>query len=144
MCGPACRRNCATCGLRPEPECSKRPGKMPKYANPDEYIADHDAPIAALLTELRAFIHAELPGASEKIRYGVPVFLNEHDVPVLYLFGAADHVNFGFLRFDALSDPEAVLIGSGKPSKHIEIRPGNPIDHALLRGFIAQCADLAA
>ncbi|MDX8354952.1 DUF1801 domain-containing protein [Cognatiyoonia sp. IB215182] len=117
---------------------------MPKYENHDEYIADHDAPIAALLTELRTFIHAELRGASEKMRYGVPVFLNRHNVPVLYLFGSSDHVNFGFLRFDALSDPDAVLIGSGKPSKHIEIRPGNPIDHTLLRGFIAQCADLAA
>ena len=148
MCVPACRRNCAICGPRPEgarePLVSKGLGKMPKYAKPDEYIADHNAPIAALLTELRAFIHAELPGASEKMRYGVPVFLNEHDVPVLYLFGASDHVNFGFLRFDALSDPDAVLVGSGKPSKHIEIRPGDPIDHTLLRSFIAQCSDLAA
>ena len=94
------------------------------------------------MSQLRRFIHAELPTATEGMQYGVPVFRNKHGVPVIYLLGTNDHVNFGFLRYDALSDTEGVLQGSGKPSKHVEIRPDQQIDTELLGRFIAQCANL--
>ncbi len=117
---------------------------MAKYKDTDAYIAHHSGPIGSLLQELRAFIHEELPGVTEAMGYGVPVFLNAHGVAVLYLLGTKDHVNFGFLRYDVLSDPEGVLIGSGKPSKHVEIEPGQEIDKNMLRRFVAQCAHVKA
>lgn len=113
---------------------------MPKYKDTDAYIAHQSGTIGTLLAQLRAFIHDELPDVTEAMGYGVPTFLNAHGVPVLYLLGTKDHVNFGFLRYDVLADTEGVLIGSGKPSKHVEISPGQQIDKAMLRRFIAQCA----
>ena len=117
---------------------------MPKYQNTDQYIADQAGPVADLLHTLRDFIQKELPGVTEGMQYGVPVFRNAHGVPVLYLFGSEDHVNFGFLRYDVLSDVDGVLKGSGKPSKHIEIHPRQVINTKLLRRFIAQCAHVSA
>ncbi|MDJ0823539.1 MAG: DUF1801 domain-containing protein [Paracoccaceae bacterium] len=108
----------------------------------DAYIAARSAEVAALMTKLRAFVHTSMPGAVEEMQYGVPAFLNAQGVPVVYLFGSKKHVNFGFLRSADLADPDRVLKGSGKPSKHIKLLPGAPIDEALLAGFMAQCADI--
>ena len=113
-----------------------------KYKSVDDYLSTRSAEGRPLLEELRSFIHANLPGASEDLDYGVPVFLNAHGVPVLYLFGSKAHVNFGFLRSAELSDPDGVLKGSGKPSKHVRIAPGAPIDKDRLLGFIAQCSKI--
>ena len=73
------------------------------------------------------------------MRYGAPYFLNAHGVPVIYLFGSKKHVNFGFLRSSDLADPKGVLKGSGTPSKHIKVLPGEPYDKALLTEFMRQC-----
>ncbi len=105
----------------------------------DDYIDGCSVEVAPLMEELRAFIHNTLPGASEELQYGVPVFLNANGVPVVYLFGAKKHVNFGFLRSGDLSDPDGVLKGSGKPSKHVRVLPGKPVDKAILAAFVEQC-----
>lgn len=108
----------------------------------DDYIGKCKPAVLPLLEELRAFIHTTLPGSTEDMQYGVPVFLNTHGVPVLYLFGSKKHVNFGFLRSAELSDPDGILEGSGKPSKHIRIVSGQPVDWASLTGFVTQCESI--
>jgi len=91
------------------------------------------------LKELRAFIHAAMPGATEGMQYGAPFFMNAHGTPVIYLFGSKRHMNFGFLRSSELTDPQGVLRGSGKPSKHIKVFPDKPFDKELLLDLINQC-----
>ena len=112
---------------------------MPKHENIDQYIRDCAAPVVPLLEDLRAFVNSTLHGATERMQYGAPVFFNAENAPVIYLFGSHDHVNFGFLKSAELSDPQGVLRGSGKPSKHVKIIPGRPIDKSTLRNFIKQC-----
>jgi len=116
--------------------------KVPRIDNIDQYIDTCTEAVIPLLRELRTFIVEALPGASEGMRYGAPVFFNAHGVPVIYLFGSKGHVNFGFLKSAELSDPDNILRGSGKPSKHLKIFPGKPIDRALLRTFVRQCKKL--
>lgn len=110
----------------------------------DAYIGKCSAEVAALLQEMRRFIHDTLPGATEGMQYGAPVFYNASGVAVIYLFGSKAHVNFGFLKSAQLADPVGVLKGSGTPSKHIRIYPDKPVDEELLRGFVKQCAGLKA
>ena len=105
----------------------------------DDYIGSRSADVGPLLEDLRAFVHATLPGATEDMQYGVPVFLNAHGVPVIYLFGSKKHVNFGFLRSQELTDSNGILSGSGKPSKHVRVIPGQPVDKATLAEFVRQC-----
>ena len=117
---------------------------MTRYETTDQYFEDQSGRIAELLARLRAFIHEQLPEATEAMQYGVPVFRNRYGVPILYLFGSSAHVNFGFLRYDVLSDTQGVLKGSGKPSKHMEISPDQVIDTKTLGHFIAQCAQVSS
>ena len=108
----------------------------------DDYISACNSSVVPLLEQLRSFIHTALPGASEGMQYGVPVFLNAHGVPVLYLFGSKKHVNFGFLRSAEVADTGGMLRGSGKPSKHIRVVPRNPVDWTSLNGLVAQCQNI--
>ena len=117
---------------------------MPKHKRIDDYIDGCTETVAPLMETLREFVHQTLPGASEGMQYGVPVFRNANKVPVIYLFGSRDHVNFGFLKSAELSDPHGVLEGSGKPSKHVRIFPGAPIDEPTLRAFVKQCETMSA
>ena len=111
-----------------------------KHETVDDYINGCSAEVAPLMDDLRRFIHATLPGTTEDLQYGVPVFLNARGVPVVYLFGSKKHVNFGFLRSAELSDPDGILKGSGTPSKHIRVIPGNPPDKDILASFVEQCS----
>lgn len=113
-----------------------------KYQSVDDYIDGCSDAVTPPMRELRAFIHEQLPNATEVLQYGVPAFLNSHGVPVVYLFGSKKHVNFGFLKNASLSDPDGVLQGAGKPSKHVKFKPGQPVDLGVLTGFVAQCRDV--
>lgn len=115
-----------------------------KSTTVDAYFEACSPEIRPLMAELRRFVHATLPGATEAMDYGVPVFRNAHGVPVLYLYGAKAHVNFGFLRSAELEDPDRVLKGSGKPSKHVRLVPGAPVDTDRLAGFVTQCIGIDA
>lgn len=108
----------------------------------DAYVKNCPPAVIPLLEKLRAFALHSLPGASEGMQYGAPIILNAHGAPVIYLYGAKRHVNFGFLRSAEMSDPDGVLQGSGKPSKHIKLYPDRPIDEALLLRLVTQCGDL--
>ncbi len=116
----------------------------PKHEGIDAYVAKRPEPVAALLQEMRAFIHQVMPGTTESMQYGAPVFSNAQGVPVIYLYGAKSHVNFGFLKSAELEDPDGILKGSGTPSKHIKLAVGAPVDTAMLAGFIEQCARISA
>lgn len=112
---------------------------MQQHEGVDAYIRGCSEVVAPLLESLRAFIHETLPGATEGMQYGAPVFFNADGAPVIYLFGSKTHVNFGFLRSSELTDSGGVLKGSGKPSKHIEVFPNKPFDKEALLGLINQC-----
>ena len=113
-----------------------------KHDTIDDYISGCSPGVVPLLEELRVFVHATLPGATEDMQYGAPVFLNAHGIPVIYLFGSKKHVNFGFLNTAELSDPDGILKGSGKPSKHIRVVLGKPINKAKLAEFVRQCESM--
>lgn len=110
-----------------------------KYETIDDYICSRTDAVVPTLGELRDFVHDTLPGATEGMQYGAPVFINAYGVPVIYLFGSKAHVNFGFLKGAELNDPDGVLKGSGKPSKHVRVLPDKTFDRALLADFIKQC-----
>ena len=50
-----------------------------KHKNIDAYIADCSEAVVPLLKDLRAFIHASIPGVTEDMRYGARYFMNAHE-----------------------------------------------------------------
>ena len=112
---------------------------MTKIDDIGDYISKHPGPIGLFLEEMKIFVNTTLSGAKEGMRYGAPVFFNQKGLAVIYLFGARDHANFGFLKSPALQVPEGFLEGSGKPSKHVKIYPEKPIHRKTLRALMRQC-----
>lgn len=113
-----------------------------KYQSVDGYIEGCSDSVVPLMRKLHAFIHEQLPNATEELQYGVPAFLISHGAPVVYLYGSKKHANFGFLRSAKLTDPDGVLQGSGNPSKHIKLKPDQSVDFGVLTEFVAQCRDI--
>jgi hypothetical protein len=67
------------------------------------------------------------------------------DVPFadVHIFKA--HVNVGFFRGAALTDPAKLLQGAGKRMRHVQVRPGVPTpDEALADLIAAACQDIRA
>ena len=58
---------------------------MPKYATVDDYVAAQPVAVQHLLGTVRRIVAEEVPGATESIRYDMPVF----DVDGTYLVHVA-------------------------------------------------------
>jgi hypothetical protein len=90
----------------------------------DEYIEKQPSPQKEVCRELRALIFRTFPGTDEKMKWGVPVFVNG----LFYIVALKDHVNLGF-SIEGLSKGEIALFdGGGKTTKHIEIKDIDGID----------------
>lgn len=83
-----------------------------------------------------------VPNASLVMKWDAPVFVLES--PFAYLGCFSKTVNLGFLRGAHLDDPEAVLRGTGKDGRHVQVRSAEDIDPAVLRPLLLQAASLAA
>lgn len=46
------------------------------------------------------------------------------------------HLNVGFFRGAALSDPEGLLVGSGKWMRHVKVGPGRDVDSEALARLV--------
>ena len=67
------------------------------------------------------------------------------DAPFAYVNAFKAHVNVGFFRGAALSDPDGLLEGNGKFMRHVKLRPGGEVDApALLKLVNAAYADMKA
>ena len=60
-----------------------------------------------------------------------------------YVNAFTEHVNVGFFRGADLSDPDALLEGTGRFMRHVKIRPGRHVDREALLSLIqAAYADM--
>ncbi|MBD3648949.1 MAG: DUF1801 domain-containing protein [Pseudomonadales bacterium] len=71
----------------------------------------------------------------EMIHDGCPVACVE-DVPFCYVNVFSNHVNVGFFRGAALSDPSGLLQGTGKRMRHVKVSPVIAYDQNALRKLI--------
>ncbi len=58
------------------------------------------------------------------------------DAAFAYVNAFKAHVNVGFFRGTELSDPNALLEGTGKFMRHVKIRPGGEVDATALKELI--------
>lgn len=80
---------------------------MPDRKKVDAYIANA-APFAQpILRHVRAAIRAGCPSIEERIKWGVPAFVNKGIVAGMAAFKA--HATFGFWRWKDLADPKGLF-----------------------------------
>ena len=83
----------------------------------DEYIEKQQFPQKEICQKLTQVIFKTFPNIKEEMKWGVPTY----DDGKFYVVALKDHVNLGF-SLKGLSKKEiALLKGSGKTMKHIEI-----------------------
>ncbi len=58
------------------------------------------------------------------------------DAAFAYVCAFTSHVNVGFFQGAGLSDPEGLLVGTGKYMRHVTLRPGVEVDAAALSALI--------
>ena len=103
-----------------------------------DYIQSAAAGQINLLEELRQLIHEAVPGTSEAIKWGFPVFAKNKDFT--YLRFSKNHITLGFYNIDRIEDPDNKLEGSGKTLRHIKIRRKEDIDSALIKQWLKSIA----
>lgn len=92
-----------------------------------------------LLEELRQLIHEVVPGTSEAIKWGFPVFAKSKDFA--YLRFSKKHITLGFYNIDKIDDPEKKLEGTGNTLRHIKIKKREDIDVVLISKWLKSISE---
>jgi hypothetical protein len=108
----------------------------------ETYVAARSKRVRATLEELRTLVKSTLPGVTEGMKWGAPVYSRPDGCPLVYLYGGKDHANLGFLRGAELDDPDELLEGTGVSGRHIKVYPSDEIPTKPIRALLRQSAKL--
>ena len=98
----------------------------------EKYIKKQKSPQKEICIYIRNLIHKTVPGVSEEMKWGVPVFA----AGKFYIGSFKDSVNLGF-SINGLDEKEiSSFQGSGKTIRHIKISSLKDIDDEKLAGLI--------
>ena len=123
--------------------------KMKKYASFDDYLDDQPPKNRSIIRALRRLVKRVEPGLEESVKWGNGCWVKERvpkekvpngKAPVAYVYSAPDHVQFGFLRGSALTDPRGLLEGNGQYVRHVKVRKPSDIDEDVFKAFLRQAA----
>ena len=96
--------------------------------------------VRPVLRELRRLVRQHLPGATEEIKWGRPVYSLRGIV--CYLAAAGDHASLGFYRGVELQDREEILQGGGKKLRHLKVYRKEDIRDAAFGDLLQEAARL--
>lgn len=98
----------------------------------DAYIEKQPSPQKEICSKLRKIIFDVFPGITEEMKWGVPSYAGGK----YYIVALKKHVHMGF-SIGALSDEQiALLKGSGKTMRVIEIESLEEIDKIKIEIFL--------
>lgn len=101
----------------------------------DQWMKKLSGTTLALVEELRALVKRAAPGASESIKWGMPVFsLNGL---LCYIRPAREYVRFGFYDQGVhLHDPAGLLEGTGVNLRHTKVRSAFDIHRNIFEQWV--------
>jgi hypothetical protein len=109
-------------------------------AGTDEFFESLDGTVAVLARELRSIIRQAIPGASESIKWGMPVY--ETGELICAVRPSQEYVALQFYASGtSLPDRDGLLEGTGKRMRHVKIRTRSDIKKALFTSWIRQAAE---
>ncbi|MEJ2085133.1 MAG: DUF1801 domain-containing protein [Acidobacteriota bacterium] len=106
----------------------------------ESFIRQATPHVRPMLRDLRGIVHDYLPGATEEIKWGRPVYSLRNIV--CYLAAASDHACLGFYRGVELEDPLGILQGSGKKLRHLKVYQSKDVDDQAFGLLLEQAASL--
>ena len=114
-----------------------------------KFLADYDPHVASLALALREVVLEEAPGAVESLSkgYAVSVAFSFTGKPLkdgfCHVVAYSSYVNLGFNRGAMLPDPNHVLAGTGKMTRHITFHREEELSRPYLRRYIQTAIEFA-
>lgn len=107
----------------------------------DEWIAKN-VPVQHrdLVTELRALLKKNMPGAEEVISYNMPVY--RYEKPIAWINAGRTGISVGFRDGTRIDDRHRLLKGTGKGARNVSIKRVEDLNTAALRDYIKQAVKL--
>jgi hypothetical protein len=112
---------------------------MREPATVAEYATLVDPAVRPIFRATRAFVRKHAPELLERISMDVHPWYFRGREGVLYLADHSKHVTLGFAFGARLRDPEGILEGTGKSSRHVKVRTKADLTPDLAR-LIASAA----
>ena len=102
----------------------------------EEYIDQFDPAQREILSRLRELIYEVVPDATEAIKWRVPTFSLQKNI--CYIAGFKNHVTLAFYNGNMLTDPDGVLLGTGRYLKYLKFRSLDELDEDSLRRWFVE------
>ena len=107
----------------------------------DACITRGNPKLKPVAEEIRALVKSTVPESIEAINpWGIPAF--DFHGPICFMMVGKHHVTLGFSRGTSLSDPAALLEGTGKNLRHVKLNGASPLASSALASLIRQAATL--
>ncbi|RYZ52785.1 MAG: hypothetical protein EOP07_18970 [Proteobacteria bacterium] len=114
---------------------------MKSYESFAAWIADQSKTNQSLIRSMRTLIRKAAPDLEEAVKWGNGCFVGKIQ-PVVYLYSAEDHLQFGFFYGTALKDPQKRLEGRGEYIRFTKLRKASDIDKAYFTKLIEEALRL--
>jgi len=114
---------------------------MQSHASFELYLAAQSPRNRALIRAVRAFVARAQPGLVEGVKWGNGCWLLDGG-PIAYVYADKDHVQFGFLRGSALTDPDRRLLGNGQYVRHVKLRTEADLDEKASAAWLGEAVRL--
>ncbi len=101
----------------------------------DAWMKQHQTELGALALEWFNVMRGCGDEVRELLHDGCPVACFG-DAPFGYVNVFTSHANIGFFHGASLPDPARLLQGAGKFMRHVQLKPGAPVNSAALRQLI--------
>ncbi len=108
---------------------------MKKYETFNLWYKEQDSSKKRIIQRLRKVVETEAPSLIETSKWGNGCWL-KGNLPLIFIYVAEDHLQFGFFGGSLLNDSKKVLQGKGKFVRHIRIESSKDIDKKLITSFI--------
>lgn len=100
-------------------------------------VAALPKPTRDIVNALRAIIRKAAPGATETVKWGMPVY--SHQGLLCYITTRTKRVRFGFYQQGIqLTDPDGLLEGSGDNMRHIKLDSLSDIRPAVFSRWVKE------
>jgi hypothetical protein len=106
----------------------------------DEFVAQKVLPeYHDIVAMLRALMRECAPDATERISYGLPMWIGKWTLA--WISPNKQGITFGFTFGQEFDDPYGLLKGTGRHARHVKIRKLADADQDALRDYIGQALE---
>lgn len=114
---------------------------MKAYPSFNAWADDQSDDLHTIIKKLRKLVSASSKNLEETVKWGNGCWTYEN-LPIVYLYGADDHLQLGFFAGSMLKDSKNVLEGKGKFVRFVKIYSSKDLNATYLTKLIKQAVKI--